>query len=82
MKKLANITEKTNNISKGIASINEKSEKVKKSYQSIKFFFNIYVICIVVKETIRSIKKLTREGLKKEFALACVKNASKIAKMI
>lgn len=77
MKKLAGVSDGINRINNNIEEINKKKEEIDKSKNSFKFFFTIYVVASVLKQTLANRK----QGLAKSFAKTCIKNASKISKI-
>ena len=83
IKKTAGLNDNIDKLKNNILTTNEKVEGIKTTQDSWHFFFTIYIVYSILKETLKDYKKsskLTR-GITKSFTKSCVKNASKISKI-
>lgn len=75
---LASVNNSIESISGNVDKINIKVEKIKKSKESFKFFFAIYIIIVIIKETLQNRKN---ESTGKALSKSCIKHASQLAKL-
>ena len=83
MKNAAGINEKINSVNSNIEISQNKIEEIEDTKQSWHFFFIIYIVLFVIKDTMKDYKRTARNKRKigKSFAKVCTRNASKIRKI-
>lgn len=83
MKKTAGLNDNINKLKNNIDIANNKVEDIKQTKQSWQFFFTIYIVYSILKETVKDYKKSSKHsrGIAKSFSKTCVKNASKLSKI-
>lgn len=84
MKKLAVTVNKATKLNENIEEVNSKKEEISKTKESWKFFTRIYIVLTILKEVMDDYKdaKKKKRNFAKSFSKTCVRNVSRINKLI